>query len=93
VRLSGEIDHHSAPALRARLDALIERERPARLILDFAEVELMDSSGIGLILGRYRKLKRRGARLCVQNVSPRIDTVLQLAGLYQVIEKSAGEGR
>ena len=87
VRLKGDIDHHSADGLREKLDKLIDREMPECLILDFSEVGLMDSSGIGLILGRYKKLKARGGRLCVCNLSRQMDLVFRVSGLYQVIGK------
>jgi len=87
LKLHGEIDHHSAEALRKKLDKLILDEKPDRLILDFREVRLMDSSGIGLILGRYKKLKKTGAELCVSNLNSHIDKVFRLAGLYQIIKK------
>ena len=56
ARLSGEIDHHIAPAIRGEIDAKCESRRPKRLILDFSGVGFMDSSGIGLIMGRYRMM-------------------------------------
>ena len=87
LRLKGEIDHHTAEALRRKMDKLIGDEQPDRLILDFSEVNLMDSSGIGMILGRYKKLKKNGAELCVTNLNRQIDKVFRLAGLYQIIKK------
>ena len=87
IRLRGEIDHHSSARLRASLDKLIENKRPRRLILDFGNVTLMDSSGIGVMLGRYRQLARRGGTLAVRGTSPQVDRIFRMSGLYQVIEK------
>lgn len=88
IALEGELDHHSAEALRLRLDRAIARCRGG-LILDFARVTMMDSSGIGLLIGRYKKLKERGLRLFVKNVSPQVDKLFCLSGLYRIIEKIA----
>lgn len=85
--LNGEIDHHRAEKLRGELDRIIEVSRPKRLVLDFTGVTLMDSSGVGLLIGRYKKLRDMGGKLCVRSVSRQIDTVFQVSGLYQVIEK------
>ena len=62
ARLSGELDHHHTQKLREEIDRNVQKERPARLALDFAGVEFMDSSGIGLVLGRYRQIGRASCR-------------------------------
>ena len=81
VFLSGEIDHCAAERLKERIEALIEKNHPHMLILDFDEVSFMDSSGIGLVMGRYKVLKPLGAELHVTNTSPHIGKVMKLAGL------------
>lgn len=87
VLLNGEIDHHRAASIKRDLDHIIEVSRPRRLVLDFSGVSMMDSSGIGLMLGRYKKLRDQNGKLIVRRVNSRIDTVFQVSGLYQVIEK------
>ena len=62
IALEGELDHHNTEAIRQQLDRAIARSR-GNLILDFAQVTLMDSSGIGLLIGRYKKLKEKNERL------------------------------
>ncbi len=79
--LDGEIDHHTAGVMRNEIDAVIEKNTPAVLILDFRDVSFMDSSGIGLVMGRYKLLKPYGAELHVANTSPQIGKVMKLAGL------------
>ena len=79
--LSGEIDHHCAQPMRAEIDAKIDDLQPSVLVLDFAGVTFMDSSGIGLVMGRYKLLKPLGAELHVTNTSPQIGKVMKLAGL------------
>ncbi len=79
--LSGEIDHHNAQKLREDIDSCAQRNHPKTLILDFGGVEFMDSSGIGLVLGRYRLMQDLGGRLELQNVPSHIKKVMRVAGI------------
>jgi len=81
VRLTGEIDHHTARFMREQIDAAIDRSRPDTLYLDFSGVNFMDSSGIGLIMGRYRAVHLYGGALELVGLSPQIEKIIQLAGL------------
>ena len=81
AKLSGEIDHHIAPAIRGEIDARCESLHPARLQLDFGRVGFMDSSGIGLIMGRYRMISLLGGRLEVVNVPKNLKKIFVLSGL------------
>ena len=82
--LSGEIDHHSAAAMRAEIDNAAELNLPALLVLDFTRVSFMDSSGIGLVMGRYRNLSKRGAKLHITGASPQIYKVMRLSGIEKL---------
>ncbi len=79
--LDGELDHHSAAAIREAIDEVVARLSPSLLILDFKDLTFMDSSGIGLVMGRYKALQPLGADLHVINTSPQIYKVMKLAGL------------
>ena len=81
VWLSGELDHHAARQLRQQVDLAVERNRPQRLRLDFSDVSFMDSSGIGLIMGRYRLMQLEGGSLSVTGASERLRQVMRMAGL------------
>ena len=82
--LSGEIDHHSAAAMRAEIDNAAELNLPALLVLDFTRVSFMDSSGIGLVMGRYRNLSKRGAKLHITGASPQIYKVMRLSRIEKL---------
>ena len=77
--LSGEIDHHSAQQLRMEIDAQLQNALPRTLTLDFAGVSFMDSSGIGLILGRARRMSALDGRLVVRHPPWQIQKMLDLA--------------
>ena len=84
VWLSGELDHHAARDVREQVDAAIERSAAKTVRLDFSGVTFMDSSGIGLIMGRYRLLQSRGGNLLVVGASERLLRVMKLAGLNKL---------
>lgn len=85
VRIRGEIDHHSAVAMRSGIDCEILENRPTRLILDLSEVDFMDSSGLGLILGRYSAINNVGGELLVLNPNAGVMKILKLAGAERII--------
>lgn len=88
--LSGELDHHTAKEMREEIDLAIEINMPSLLILNFAEVTFMDSSGIGLVMGRYRNLSKRGAELHVSETPSQIYRVMQLAGIERLAKLERG---
>lgn len=90
--LEGEIDHHSVKPVREEIDNTIARLQPKALALDFSGVTFMDSSGIGLVMGRYRKIAPYNAQLYVFNPPPSIAKVMRLSGIDKIakIENSKG---
>lgn len=87
--LSGELDHHTAAGMRQAVDEAVELNMPSLLVLDFSGVSFMDSSGIGLVMGRYRNISRRGGELHISGASPQLYKVMRLAGLERlaILEK------
>ena len=81
VKLKGEIDHNSAAKLRTAIDSQINALRPKLLELDFSKVGFMDSSGIGLIMGRYRSMGLIGGKIKVVNVPENIGRIINLSGI------------
>lgn len=82
--LTGEIDHHAAQALRREIDAQIDARMPELLTMDFSGVTFMDSSGVGLILGRGRQMSGLGGQLVVQNAPDTVRRMLDLAHIHYV---------
>ena len=90
--LSGEIDHHGAGRLREVIDDSVRRTCPRMLVLDFGGVEFMDSSGIGIVLGRYRLMQDMGGRLALRSLPPHIRKVMQVAGISSLdIQEKGGK--
>ena len=89
--LSGEIDHHQVAPVRERIDEKIEAQKPKELVLDFTDISFMDSSGIGLIMGRYKKMRECDGYLSIKNPSPNTLRVLKLAGMDRLAKIEKGE--
>ena len=87
--LTGDIDHHSARNIREDIDAFIQMKKPSLLRLDFSGVSFMDSSGIGLIMGRYRLMSLYGGTVKVVNVPEGLAKMMNLSGLsaLDIIER------
>ncbi len=82
--LYGDIDHHTAVDIRDKIDNALSYMKPQHLILDFKNVSFMDSSGIGLVMGRYRVLQGFRATLEIRNVTPTTKKLMELAGLGSI---------
>ena len=82
-----ELDHHVAQKLCKELDLLVDAYQIKELILDFKAMEFMDSSGIGLVIGRSKTMGFRKGKVYVVNLGKRIDDIFQASGLYKIVEK------
>ena len=88
VMLSGEIDEYASRTLREKLDRLIDEKQPSRLVLDLSGVSFVDSTGLGLIFGRYKKLNARGGELALVKVPRQVDREFLSSGVYSVAVKA-----
>lgn len=86
IEITGDIDHHSAKRTREGIDSLITNKKPHTVILDLSSVEFMDSSGLGLILGRYTLTTDMGAKLILYHPTRRIKKILELAGIERIMD-------
>src|SRR5690625_3702465 len=85
VRLKGEIDHHEATKLRKEWQRYLQSKELNHVILNVQEVSFMDSSGIGVVLGRYKEVVSQGGELVLCHVNDQIDRLFNMAGLYKII--------
>ena len=96
IRIRGEIDHHSAVSVRAGVDDVLAARQPERVFLDLSGVDFMDSSGLGLVMGRYTLVKELGGAFAVVDPSPAIMRIFKLAGMERLIQiettKQEGDG-
>ena len=86
LKLTEEIDECTVQKIRRKADYEIERYMPRKVIFDFNSVTFMDSAGIGLIIGRYRRANMLGGTIEIANVTDSIKRVLELSGLLKIIK-------
>ncbi len=88
MRLSGEIDEHNAASVRASADRLADDYAVSeKAVFDLKEVSFMDSTGIGFLIGRYKKFRRYGIPVYLTNPSGSTDKILQMSGVYTLMPK------
>lgn len=85
VSVPKELDHHCATQLKEEADLLIDAYHVRKLVFDFSQTEFMDSSGIGVLIGRSRNLEFIGGKVIATNLNPRVEQIFRLSGLYQMI--------
>lgn len=84
VALAGELDQHSAAELRSRLDEELQDRRIVRIEYDLRGLSFMDSSGIGVLLGRYRTLAARKGTMDIRNARRNVEMILRMSGVYSL---------
>lgn len=87
VKLRGDIDEYASRILRDELDKLIDSGSFKSMTLDLSDVSFIDSTGIGFLLGRYKRLREKRAELLVKNVPPQVDKVFRTSGIYSLVPK------
>lgn len=86
ARLIGEIDHHAAARVREEIDREICRTRPRQVVLDLSGIEFMDSSGLGLIMGRIALMRSLGGEAVLKDPTDKVMRIVRLAGLERIIK-------
>ncbi|KKM08867.1 hypothetical protein SY88_22490 [Clostridiales bacterium PH28_bin88] len=85
VRVHGELDLSVAERFRAEIDTRLEQNQPKNLLLDMGGVSFIDSSGLGVILGRYKRLSQQGGRMAITRAQPQVRRILELSGIMRVM--------
>ena len=88
LALIGELDEHYAKGVREYVDEICDSKRPlGSVIFDMSELDFMDSTGIGILLGRYKRLKKLGVKTYVANPTTNVEKVLELSGIYEIMPR------
>lgn len=86
AKLTGELDHHSSEDVRQAVDASFERSNCKYVVFDFSGVTFMDSSGIGVIIGRYKNAEKRGGQLAVTGMNGVMQRIFKISGLEKIVK-------
>jgi len=87
VTFAGELDEHIADPVKEKLDSLFTNPKITKIVFNMSELTFMDSTGLGIIIGRYKKLKGTNKQIFIARPSPGIDKLLKLSGIYEIIRK------
>ena len=87
IYLKGELDEHTAKNTRESLDELFEKENFKQVILDLYSLEFIDSTGVGVMIGRYKKLKQQNKSIYIANPSIHAEKIFIMSGIYQIMPK------
>lgn len=93
VRLKGELDHHTAQLFRDAVEKELVKDKVQDLILNMENVTFMDSSGIGVILGRYKQVKTKGGKTVICGAGSHIQKILQMGGILKIIPLVQNESK
>jgi len=85
IRINGELDHHTAEYVRQKIDSEILKSTTRNIIFDFSELSFMDSSGIGVIIGRYKNIRKLNGKAAVVNINDQIMRILSMSGILKII--------
>jgi anti-sigma F factor antagonist len=91
IRLEGELDHHTADELRTRVNQLMDEEMIQHILLNLGKLTFMDSSGLGVILGRYKQVTSLGGEMVVCAISPSVRRLFELSGMFKIIRLETDE--
>ncbi|MEX2104620.1 MAG: anti-sigma F factor antagonist [Bacilli bacterium] len=85
VRLAGELDHHTADRVKRQMEMELEKGIYSDVIFNLTDLSFMDSSGIGVILGRYKQVVQAGGKMAICSVHPTIYRIFEMSGLFKII--------
>ena len=92
ITVTGELDHHIAAKLRSKIDKELGGEI-INIIFDFSELSFMDSSGVGMIMGRYKSVQKLGGSLIVAGATPQVERILKISGLMNIVDVTSTVGQ
>ncbi len=88
ILLSGELDEYTAQATRKNLDSLLDTEKGyVQIVMDLSELTFMDSTGVGVLIGRYKKMRERNKPIFITNPSRNAERIFKMSGLYEIMPK------
>lgn len=86
VKIEGELDHHNSKSIRENVDIEIKGGSVKTLVFDFSDLSFMDSSGVGMIMGRFQLMSMYGGRVTVENAPEYVKKIIYMSGLCDIID-------
>lgn len=87
ILITGELDEYSAGYARTILDDLFQNNEFSQIVIDLSELEFMDSTGIGVLIGRYKKLRDKQKPIYIMNPNKHVEKIFKMSGLFEIMPK------
>lgn len=87
VKIQGELDHHTAEEIRNQIDYELDNNRVKNILFDFSGLSFMDSSGIGVLMGRYKKASQRNGQVGLYHINPQVRRIFEISGLLRILKE------
>lgn len=87
VKIQGELDHHTAEEIRNQIDFELDNNRVKNILFDFSGLSFMDSSGIGVLMGRYKKVSQRNGQAGIYHINPQVRRIFEISGLLRILKE------
>lgn len=87
IAIYGELDEYTAVYTRNELDRIISENEMKRVVVDLSELSFMDSTGVGILIGRFKKLRAKNIPIFIANPSKTVDKIFSMTGLYEIMPK------
>ncbi|HEX6922198.1 MAG TPA: anti-sigma F factor antagonist [Bacillales bacterium] len=91
IRLEGELDHHTSGQLRDQVERALDQNEIKHIVMNLEQLKFMDSSGLGVILGRYKRIKNAGGEMVVCAISPSVKRLFEMSGMFKIIRLEENE--
>lgn len=92
LRLPREVDHHSSGEIRQVIENYLQESAVCRIVFDFADTTFMDSSGVGMLMGRYKRMRDRRGQVYISHAGYQIQRILKIAGMDRILPEWNPEG-
>ena len=89
INIVGDLDEHNAVNVRKDIDNWIKYENYKQIIIDLSELDFMDSTGIGVLIGRYKLVKDKGVPIFISSPNKQVDKIFSMTGIYNIMPKIA----
>ena len=85
VNLNGELDHHTSDQLRSRLNTVMSESQIKHIVFNLKHLDFMDSSGIGMLMGRYKSIQKNSGKVAITGLQPTVKKIVQMSGLHKIL--------
>lgn len=87
INITGDLDEHNANNVRKDIDNIMQLETYRQIIIDLSDLDFMDSTGIGVLIGRYKIIKDKGIPIFISNPNKQVDKIFSMTGIYNIMPK------